>query len=329
MAAFSAFSWQHILEHVTMRWISEVRSGVLRLLHQTPATSSGPSCRFFDEELNKTVSTFLEKYALLIWPIEQEKRIHLASARIVRDGRDIFATPGNMVITHKKEAELRKCNVALRRNSSAESHLGGKVRTYLIQLLISDELISIRRSIKPMKLLQSFLAMAPSPINSNGKRNGTPVSGFGDNDIHTMDSWRPESEPTCKRRRAHETVTPPTRVSQERSTGYVRLRFTYSGSRRLQRILFCPSRPPAVLPRIVRKAEEPTDPDSVYVKTESPTTQQRPSAAGEYQCWLQSCSESFKAIGDVVDHVQQQHSEIMKAAVPSMERAIAAFLGGM
>lgn len=81
MAAFSALCWQHVLEYVTPRWIWDVREGFIRLQHRTTATASGQSCNVYNEHLNDAVSAFVKQYVVLIWPLEDEDRTHLLSAR--------------------------------------------------------------------------------------------------------------------------------------------------------------------------------------------------------------------------------------------------------
>ena len=316
MLAFSVFSWQHILEHVSLRWISRVRAGTIRLHYRTMATSSGRSCSVFNKQLNETVSAFVEKYATIIWPAEDEGRAHLANARHTQDMRDIYATTANMVITHRKEALMRECNVALSGGDPvAESLIGHRVRLYLMQLLISDEPVPARQQVSAMALLRQFLMANCAPNRSNSKRShaSTKTDRFGSR--RASEDQESVSPRARKRRRVSDTATPQTHSPYEHSIGRVRLRFTYSGFQRLQRILFCPSRPPAIIQKRTRRLEEPTHPQSTHTGNENSRPEQASFATEEYQCWLRSCGEIFQTAGDVVDHVQREH--------PAMARALA------
>ena len=315
MLAFSVFSWQHILEHVSLRWISRVRAGTIRLHYRTMATSSGRSCSVFNKQLNETVSAFVEKYATIIWPAEDEGRAHLANARHTQDMRDIYATTANMVITHRKEALMRECNVALSGGDPvAESLIGHRVRLYLMQLLISDEPVPARQ-LSAMALLRQFLMTTYSPNRSNSKRSHASTRTDRFDSRRASEDQRSVSPRARKRRRVSDTATPPTHSPYEHSAGHVRLQFTYSGFQRLQRILFCPSRPPAIIQKRTRRLEEPTHPQSTHTGNENSRPQEASFPTEGYQCWLRSCGEVFQAVGDVVDHVQREH--------PAMARALA------
>ena len=326
MAAFSALCWQHILEHVSPRWVAEVREGTIRLLYRTVLKSSGQTFSVFNKQLNEVVAAFVEKYAMFIWPRDDEDRTHLATAGHVRDMREIHARWCNMTITTKKEGEMRECNIATTgANSIAESMIGCRVRAFLTQLLVSDEPVPARQHMSAMTLLQRFLMAASTPKCSSGGRNDTP------SDFEKFDSRRPsdhgrsESPRARKRRRVDDTATPPTSNPCERNAGYIRLRFTYSGFHRLQCMLFCPSRPPVITRKNPSAVEGPVRSQSVCIKNENLEPQQ----VEEYQCWLRNCGEIFQTAGQVLDHVKGQHPASIKAATPAMAQVLAGLLSNM
>lgn len=219
---------------------------------------------------------------------------------------------------------MRECNVATSdRNSTAESIIGCRVRTYLTQLLLSEQPVPARRQTSVMELLRSFLSCPKS------ERHRTSTISDKDDDRRVSDDWRSESPPARKRRRIDYQEPPHTRSSHERSAGYVRLRFTYSGSQRLQRILFCPSRPPTIVQKSMKVASDSANSVIICPSNGELEPQQPASGAEKYQCWLRSCGEVFQTTGGVVNHVQREHRASMKADIPAMAQAIAVFHSSM
>jgi hypothetical protein len=297
MVAFSAFCWQHLLDHVSPRWIAEVRQGTIRLHYRTEATYYGESCSVFNQQLNGTVSAFVEKYATLIWPVEDETRAHLADARGVLDMREVYATTSTMTIAHKKEALMRECNVVMSvEDAVAESMIGHRIRTYLMQLLVSDEPIPTRQQMSAMALLMRFLSLPSAPDLFNGKRYHTSASPDRFDSRRASRNTRSESPRARKRRRLCDTATTPTRGPYERSAGRVRLRFTYSGFQRLQRILLCPSRPPAITQRRTRALEEPIHSHSIRTGNGNPRPQQGSSATRNTSAGCEIAAKSSRPL---------------------------------
>jgi hypothetical protein len=233
--------------------------------------------------------------------------------------KEIYATRTNLFITRKKEAEMLKCKVTTNiRTSTVESMIGCRVRSYLTALLLSDEDIPAHQPMSVSKLLQNFMNVGSTPTRSDRKRNYTTTSHCAGNESPAVIKDGPEPEPAHRRRHVSDIDAPTSDVSPERSSGYVRLRFTYSGNWRLQRMLFCPSRPASVRPKGTRAIEEPLDPISLHSSNNGRRSEQAPSAVSKYQCWLQSCGKVFQTTEDAIDHIQQQHAlehgRLMKAA---------------
>jgi len=219
---------------------------------------------------------------------------------------------------------MRECNVVMSvEDSVAESMIGHRIRTYLMQLLVSDEPIPAQQQMSAMALLMRFLSLPSAPDLFNGKLYHTSASPVRFDSRRASRNTRSESPRARKRRRLCDNATPSTHDPYERSAGQVRLRFTYSGFQRLQRILLCPSRPPAITQRRARALEEPIHSHSIR------TVNGNPQPMGKYQCWLRDCGEVFQTAGDVVDHVQDEHPASMKAAAPAVGRALARLLGSM
>jgi hypothetical protein len=325
MAAFSAFCWQHILERETPRWVAEARDGTIRLQQRMWAADSEQSCIVFHEAVDRMAYDFVLAYAKLLWPTGKDGREHLASSRRLGSNMmPIYATPTNLVVSRKKEEEMLDCKVATNiRTSTVESMIGCRVRSYLTALLLSDEVVPASQPMSVSKLLQRFLHVGQLPAYSNKKRDFTSISHHADNESLAPISDGREPSPAHKRRRGVSDVdTTTSRTSQERSSVYVRLRFTHSGTQRLQRMLFCPSRPISIRPKGTRATGELTEFTSFPSSNEDLHPEQRSPPAGKYRCWLQSCSQAFQATEDVIDHIQHQHvsehGRLMKAALSFM-----------
>jgi hypothetical protein len=262
---------------------------------------------------------FVLAYAERLWPTGKDGREHLASTkRLGSHVKEIYATPTNLFITREKEAEMLECQVTTNvRTSTVESMNGCRVRSYLTALLLSDEEIPAHQPMSVSKLLRKFMNVGSTPTRSDRKRNHTTTSHCAGNESPTVIKDGPEPEPAHKRHRFSDIDAPTSDVSPERSSGYVRLRFTYSGNRRLQRMLFCPYRPASVRPKGTRAIEEPLDPIDLH-SSNGRRSEQAPFAVGKYQCWLQSCGKVFQTTEDAIDHIQQQHAlehgRLMKAA---------------
>jgi hypothetical protein len=232
----------------------------------------------------------------------------------------IYATPANLAVSRKKEEELLECKVATNsRTATVESMIGCRVRSYLTALLLSDEVIPASQPKSVSKLLQNFLHLGQSSAPSSKKRDFTSISHYTDNESLAPVSDGIELPPAQKSRYVSTVDTITSRVSQERSSGYVRLRFTRSGTQQLQRTLFCPSRPLTVRPKSTKAIEGPANPIGFHSNNDSLRSQQVPSAFGEYQCWLRSRNEVFQATEDVINHIQHQHAsehgKFIKAAL--------------
>jgi hypothetical protein len=59
MAAFSAFCWQHILEHESPRWIAEARDGTIRPQQRIWAPDSEQSCSVFHDSIDRMACDFV------------------------------------------------------------------------------------------------------------------------------------------------------------------------------------------------------------------------------------------------------------------------------
>ena len=300
-AAFEAFCWQHILEHASPRWIAEVRGGKIRLQQRTRVSSSGKSCSVYNDCGDDMVFSFVTVYAKLVWPLDDDSREHLTSAkRLGSYVGEIYATLDSLTITHKKEVEMRECNVpATAETSTVESVIGCRVRSCLTQLLVSDHPVPASQSFDTADLLQQFLDISQqtSPIGQHRQHFSGSIIGT----VQEPSSIR-------KRRRVDSVAPLCVHVSPRRDAGLVRLRFTYSGTRRLQGISFCPSRPTAVLQRKQRAGTALADSINGDSSSVIYSRQQCASITGKYQCWLRNCSDIFKTTEDIVDHVQRQHS---------------------
>lgn len=322
VATFMAFCWQQILQHTTQHWIAEVRNCNIRLQYRQWAPSHRQSCSVYHETLDTVVSAFVLDYAELLWPIDIGSRKHLASARNLRDSKDIYATPANVTISRKKEAEMRECNVVPNsKTSTVESMIGCRVRSYLTQLLVSEHPIPADEPMSASKILRRFLYVTPLASTSGKKRSYDSTTNYVNDEGHFSDESRPDSPPTQKRRKVYDAAESPMHVPRGHSTGPARPRFTHIGTRRL----FCPPLPTAGLHTAQKRTGDAGELTNSVNDHASNDNQECNAIRGDYQCWLRHCSEIFQTTGDVVDHVQQQHPASMEAAFPSVGRAITAF----
>jgi hypothetical protein len=309
MAAFSAFCWRHILEHETPRWIAEVRDGTVRLQHRIWAPGSEQSCSIFHEAINRMVYGFILAYAELLWPANNGSREHLASTD--RPGwhvKAIYATPTNLTITRKKEAEMSECNVTTNsKTSTVESMIGCRVRAYLTQLLLSAEAVPDYQPMSVLRVFQTFLHMGSTPARADKKRNYTSMNDYADNENHALVNSGPEPSPTRKRRHVSGLDTTASHTFQGRRNGYVRLRFTFRGARRLQQMLSCPPRPTSASSESSEATGQPENSIGDHSGNESLRSQDNTSAIAKCRCWVWSCDEEFKTMADILEHVNNQH----------------------
>jgi hypothetical protein len=364
VAAFSKFCWQHILEHMTTRRVVEFRDGTVLLQWQKRSKISELSCTVFHYAIDDTVSGFVNVYAEVLWPADNGRREHLATANRPGPRKELHATPANLSMTHEKEAELSECNVITTcRTNMAESMIGCRVRSYLTALLLSDEEIPASQPMNVSELFQKFLRLPKMPAHPNKKRDysadnesaaaikeeseSSPAHKRHCVDDESAAVIKKESEPspahkrhctnnkspaaikeeaepspTHERHRVGDIDTPASCNSQERSGGYVRLRFTYCGARRLQHMLSCPSRPTSATSEGTRATERPENLNGSHSNNESLHPQDSTSAVVNCRCWVWSCDEEFKTIADVVEHVQTMHAPIywvrVRTASPSL-----------
>jgi hypothetical protein len=315
LAAFTEFCWQHILEYVSSRWIAEVRGGKIRLQQRTRVSPSGQSCSVFNDSVDDMVFSFVASYAALIWPLDEESREHLTSAkRLGSYVGEILATPESLTITRKKENEMRECNAPITvETSTVESVIGCRVRSYLTQLLVSDYPVPLSQSFAAADLLQEFLDMSQATSPKAQRRQYFSSS---------VDVQALLPTPTRKRRRTDSIAAPSDQIASGHSNGLVRLRFTFSGTRRLQRMLFCPSRPTAVLRRKEKAATASLESNNNNSSDSVLGPQQQGFTTDEYQCWLRGCNNIFQTTEDLVDHVQREHPakhrHRMEAAISSI-----------
>jgi hypothetical protein len=298
VAAFEALCWQHIFEHASREWAIACWEGSIKLQLWTSKTSSTQGFKSFDSTLNHLVSEFVHAFATAIWPADDAKRSHLALIDKKYPGMELKALQWQLSVGQgtKQRFKATQDLDLTAKDAVVESKIGQRVRTYLMNLLLFKQPVPNKQPADAGKLLQMFLN---PPTRKRAHSKPTPATTTGAlpvNELHVSSKRsKNEQEPSQEK---------PLHI-RERSTGLVRLRFTFSGAKRLQRIISRLSQPAADLmgsSNALNKAKG-------FVSTSSgPQNSQRNAATNAYQCWLRNCGEVFRTTQEFVLHVKQKHT---------------------
>lgn len=317
MAAFEALCWHHILNHGSRDWADACWNGFIKLQLWTGKTSSTQGFKSFDGTLNRLVSEFVHAYATTIWPADDTKRSHLAIADKKYHGMELKASQwqlsvGNGIKQRFKATQDLDLN---EKDAMVESKIGQRVRAYLMNLLLFKQPSPHIQSADAGKLLQMFL----KPQTSRKRAHSKPASAATGSS--TIDDLRVSSKRSKEEQQSSQEKPSQFRhkdVIGERSTGLVRLRFTFSGTKRLQSIT---SRPSKLAADSMKGSDALHKARDLVSMSSGPHKYRRKTATNAYQCWLRSCGEVFQTTQEVLLHVIQKHRmenrELMMMANPS------------
>jgi hypothetical protein len=181
------------------------------------------------------------------------------------------------------------------KDAMVESKIGQRVRTYLMSLLLFKQPVPNKQPADEGKLLQMFLNPATRKRANSKPASATTPGALPVHELHVPSKRsKKESKPSQEK---------PSHI-RERSTGLVRFRFTFSGARRLQRII---SRYPQPAADLTRSSNTPNKAKGFVSTSRGLQDSQRNTAANPYQCWLRNCGEVFRTTQEVVLHVKQKH----------------------
>ncbi|KAM0700786.1 hypothetical protein Q7P35_012507 [Cladosporium inversicolor] len=317
MAAFEALCWHHILNHGSRDWADACWNGFIKLQLWTSKTSSTQGFKGFDGTLDRLVFELVHAYATTIWPAGDTKRSHLAIIDKKYHGMELKASQwqlnvGNGIKQRFKATQDLDLNET---DAMVESKIGQRVRAYLMNLLLFKQPSPHIQSADAGKLLQIFL----KPQTSRKRAHSKPASAA--TGVSTMDDLHVPSKRNKEEQQSSQKKPSQLRYKgaiRERSIGLVRLRFTFSGTKRLQSITSRPSKPAADYMKGSGALHKARD----LVSTSSGTRKhRRKTATHAYQCWLRSCGEVFQTTQEVLLHVIQKHRmenrELMTMANPS------------
>lgn len=138
MATFEALCWHHILNHASRDWATACWEGRIKLQLWTSKTSSTQGFKSFDSTLNHLVFEFVQAYAAAIWPADDSKRSHLARADTRHQGMELKALQWQLSVSNGTKQRFKATqDVELTAEDvMAESKIGQRVRTYLMDLLL-------------------------------------------------------------------------------------------------------------------------------------------------------------------------------------------------
>jgi uncharacterized C2H2 Zn-finger protein len=315
VAAFEALCWQHIFNHASHYWIIACRNSSVKLQLWTSNTSNTQGFKSFDSTLDDLVFEFVHAYATAIWPVDGTKRSHLALLENRQHGMELKATHSQLDV-FKRTKQRFKVTQDLdltARDAMVESEIGQRVRVYLMNLLLSNQPVPDNRSADAEKLLQSFLDMPTRKRvrsdSASAATDGLPVQ---------VSSKRIKREKQSAQTKASQLRHNNNNATDEPSAELVRLRFTFSGAKWLQRILSGPIRPTADLMNDTDATSKAVDSVSAFSDNKNTC---RDVAAVTHQCWLPSCGKVFRTTKELVLHVDQEHTmecrEAKNIAVPS------------
>ena len=303
MATFEALCWHHIFNHGSRDWVIGCRNGFIKLQLWTSKTSNSQGFKSFDNTLNKIVFKFVHAYAAVVWPTDDTKRSHLALVNEEYHGTELKALQWQLGVsqaTKRRFKETQDLDLTAQ-DAMVESKIGKRVRVYLMSLLLSRQPIPDKQPAAAGELLQMFLS-PPTCKRAHSRRasattTGTlPLSGLQDSSKRSKKERTPSQEKPSQSQ--HRNAT------HERSTGLVRLRFTFSGAKRLHIILLRPSQPAAD----PMESSDALSKIAKFVSISSGTENiERNTATNAYQCWLRNCGEVFLTTQEVVLHVKQKH----------------------
>lgn len=321
VAAFESLCWHHILNRGFGDWADACWNGSIKPQLWTGKTSSTQGFKSFDSTLNDLVFEFVHAYGAAVWPVDDAKRSHLVGVDARNQGIELRASHQHLSIGQgaRQRFKVTQGLDLTARDALVESKIGQRVRAYLMNLLLYKQPIPHTQSADAGKLLQIIVKPPTTRKRAHSKRAST-ATGVSLTDDLDVSSKRTKHEQKPFQGKPSQSLHKI--AARERSTGLVRLRFTFSGTKRLRSITSCLSKPATDS----TKGSFALNTASDFASTSSGAQNNQINTATDvYQCWLRNCGESFQTAQEVLLHVNQKHlmgcGELI--TVPSVLDAVA------
>ncbi|GAB7328792.1 hypothetical protein MBLNU13_g00683t1 [Cladosporium sp. NU13] len=303
VVAFESLCWHHILNHGSRDWADACWNGSIKLQLWTGKTCSTQGFKSFDSTLNHLVSEFVNAYAAVIWPVDAAKRSHLARVDDKNQGMELKALRGQLSVGQgiRQRFKATQDLDLTAKDALVESKIGQRVRAYMMNLLLYKQLIPHTQSADAGKLLQIILKPPTTSKRAHSKPASALTADSPIDDLYVSSKRSKEEQKPSQEDPAHSRHK---NAVRERSNGLLRLRFTFSRTKKLQSIISCPSKPAAGFTKSSDALNRARDFPSTCSGAQN---YQSNTITDAYQCWLRNCGEFFQTTKEVLLHVKQKH----------------------